>query len=83
MTWACLNLPFYPGLDQASLLDRIHPFVGDFELCNSADLIHAQTATLHTKGKENKKLHHMTTLMENDLVMIRGKSLATLVMLCY
>ncbi len=39
----CLNEPFYPGLDQPSLLDRINPFVGDFELCNSADLIHAQT----------------------------------------
>ncbi len=38
-----------PGLDQPSLLDRINPFVGDFELCNSADLKHAQTATYHTK----------------------------------
>ncbi len=56
---ACLNEAFQPGLDQASLLDRINHFVGDFELCNSADLIHAQTATKHIKEKENKKLHHM------------------------
>ncbi len=33
------------SLDQPSLLYRINPFVGDFELCNSADIIHAQTAT--------------------------------------
>ncbi len=33
------------SLDQPSLLDRINPFVGDFELCDSADLIHAQTST--------------------------------------
>ncbi len=32
-------------MDQPSLLDTINPFVGDFELCNAADLIHAQTAT--------------------------------------
>jgi len=25
--------------------------VGDFELCNFADLIHAQTDAIHTKGK--------------------------------
>ncbi len=36
---------FLPDLDLASLLDRINPFVGDFELCNSADLMYAQTAT--------------------------------------
>ncbi len=28
----CLNEAFQPGLDQASLLVRINPFVGDFEL---------------------------------------------------
>ncbi len=55
-----LNEAFYPSLDQPSLLDRINPFVGDFKLCNSADLLHAQTATKHTKEKENKKSHHMT-----------------------
>jgi len=37
--------------------------VGDLELCNSAYLIHAQTATYHTKEKENKKSHHMTPLI--------------------
>ncbi len=30
--------------------------MGDFELCNSADRIHAQTATYHTKDMENKKI---------------------------
>ncbi len=61
MWGARLNEAFQPGLDQPSLLDRINPFVGDFELCNSADLIHAhaQTAT-YTKDNENKKSHHMT-----------------------
>ncbi len=42
---ACLNEAFQPCLDQPSLLDRINYFVGNFELCNFADLIHAQTAT--------------------------------------
>ncbi len=43
--WVCLNEAFYPGLDQPSLLYRINPLVGDFELCSSADRIHAQRAT--------------------------------------
>ncbi len=41
----CFNEALLPGLDQASLLDRVNNFVGDFELCKSADFIHTQTAT--------------------------------------
>ncbi len=47
------------SLDQPHILDRINPFVGDFELCNSADLIHAQIATYHTEEKEKMKSHHI------------------------
>ncbi len=58
--WGRFNEVFQPSLDLPSLLDRINLLVGDFELCNSADRIHEQTATL--KEKENKKSHHMTPL---------------------
>ncbi len=37
--WGRFNEVFQPGLYQPSLLDTINPFVGDFELCNSADLM--------------------------------------------
>lgn len=42
---------FLAGLDQLSFLHRNIPFVGGFELCNFAELIHAQTATKHSKVK--------------------------------
>jgi len=39
------------GRSRSEFSDKINLFVGDFELCNFADLIHAQTDAIHTKGK--------------------------------